>query len=149
MIKNTSNSYKAPSGLQQTGDPPRELLVLSHDSSLGAEVIAPAFQSRGWDVQIVGPADIDTIPATAWAYDLIILQIDQPGPDGFALCDIVRQHSNAPLLLVVSQAARKDVIQGFQKGADAYVVEPFDLRELLVRAEALLRRAEGRVLRPC
>ncbi len=61
------------------------------------------------------------------------------------MCDALRRLSRAPLLLIVSSAASADIVQGLRRGADAYVVEPFDMRELLVRAEALVRRSEGRV----
>ena len=125
----------------------RRLLVLLHDQALGTEVVAPAFRSRGWEVHLAHLTEAALEDVKESTYDLVIMEINQPGPASFAFCDALRRYSRAPLLLIVSQAARKDIVQGFRRGADAYVVEPVDLRELLVRAEALLRRAEGRVLR--
>ncbi len=126
----------------------RRLLILSREQTVGMQAVAPAFRSRGWDVDI---SDLSTEALKSmkkWPYDLVIMEIAHSGPEGFALCEVLRQRSLVPLLLVVSSAAKNDVVQGFHRGADAYVVEPFDVRELLVRAEALVRRAEGRTYQP-
>jgi len=122
----------------------RRLLILSREQTVEMQAVALAFRSRGWDVDI---SDLSTEALESikkWLYDLVVMEIAHSGPEGFALCDVLRQHSLVPLLLIVSSVAKNYVIQGFRRGADAYVVEPFDMRELLVRAEALVRRAEGR-----
>jgi DNA-binding response OmpR family regulator len=123
----------------------RRLLVLSRGQTVGVQAVAPAFRSRGWDVDVSDMTTESLELVKKWPYDLVVMEVIQPGSEGFALCDTLRQRSRAPLLLIISSAARSDVIQGFRRGADAYVVEPFDMRELLVRAEALVRRAEGHV----
>lgn len=123
----------------------RRLLILAKNQMLTNQVISPAFRSRGWEVDRTEEVGDALELMGNHAYDLIILEVLHPGSDGYATCDALRRLSRAPLLLIVSSAASADVIQGLRRGADAYVVEPFDLRELLVRAEALVRRSEGRV----
>lgn len=123
----------------------RRLLILAKNQMLTNQVISPAFRSRGWEVDRTEEVAEALELMGDHAYDLIVLEVLHPGSDGYATCDALRRLSRAPLLLIVSSAASADVIQGLQRGADAYVVEPFDMRELLVRAEALVRRSEGRV----
>ena len=121
----------------------RRLLFLSRNETTGSEGVVPAFRERGWDVSVLAPCEESLTSLERQAYDLVIMEITHPGPGGYALCEELRRRSRIPLLLLVSNAARKDIVQGLDKGADAYVVEPFNMRELLVRAEALVRRAAG------
>ena len=140
-----SKTAKRPADSGEARGNRRHLLILAESQVLATQVVAPAFRSRGWDVEgTEGIADALKLVEMR-RYDLIIMQVMQPGADGFAMCEALRQHSHSPILLIVSPSARTDIIQGFRRGADAYVSEPFDMRELLVRAEALVRRSEGRV----
>lgn len=123
----------------------RRLLILAENQVLANQIIPPAFRSRGWEVDRTEEVADALRLLGDRSYDLIILEVLHPGSDGYATCDALRRLSRAPLLLIVSSAASADVVQGLRRGADAYVVEPFDMRELLVRAEALVRRSEGRV----
>jgi len=76
------------------------------------------------------------------AYDLIILDVMLPVMDGFTICRRVRKDKpGQAILMLTAKGAEDDVVTGFQSGADDYVCKPFSLRELLVRVEALLRRA--------
>lgn len=123
----------------------RRLLILAENQVLANQIISPAFRSRGWEIDRTEKVGDALELMGERSYDLIILEILHPGSDGYATCDALRRLSRAPLLLVVSSAASVDIVQGLRRGADAYVVEPFDMRELLVRAEALVRRSEGRI----
>lgn len=75
-------------------------------------------------------------------YDLIVLDVMLPTLDGFAICKEVRKQKPAqPIIILTAKGSEDDVITGFKAGADDYVSKPFSLRELMVRVEALLRRA--------
>lgn len=75
-------------------------------------------------------------------FDLIILDVMLPSLDGFSICRRVREHKPAQgILMLTAKGAEDDVVAGFKAGADDYVCKPFSLRELMVRVEALLRRA--------
>lgn len=123
----------------------RHLLILADEHARAMQAVRSAFQGRGWTVDTLTPTLEALGSIKRWLYDLVIMQITQPDMGNFALCEALRQHSRVPLLLIVSPAISREIIYAFHKGADAYVVEPFDLRELLARAEALIRRAEGRL----
>lgn len=75
-------------------------------------------------------------------YNLIILDIMLPGVDGLTICDSLRNnaHLDTPVIMLTAKDQIEDKLKGFESGADDYLVKPFDLSELLVRIEAILRR---------
>ena len=76
-------------------------------------------------------------------YDIILLDINLPGINGLDLCNIIRQHNKKiPVLMLTAFGSTDDKVQGFDTGADDYLVKPFDFKELLARINALLRRAD-------
>jgi two-component system phosphate regulon response regulator PhoB len=75
--------------------------------------------------------------------DLVLLDVNLPGMDGFAVCQRLRarpETSGALIIIVTARASVDDVVQGFDSFADDYVVKPFHPRVLLARMQALLRR---------
>lgn len=73
--------------------------------------------------------------------DLVILDINLPGMDGYLICSMLRKHKkNMPILMLTARAKQKEVIHGLDIGADDYLTKPFDLEELLARVRALMRR---------
>ncbi|WP_203361540.1 response regulator transcription factor [Bacillus sp. REN10] len=72
--------------------------------------------------------------------ELLVLDIMLPKMDGMAVCKEVRLFSQLPILMVTAKGERIDKLNGFQNGADDYIVKPFDPVELVMRVKALLRR---------
>jgi two-component system, OmpR family, response regulator len=73
--------------------------------------------------------------------DLVILDINLPGMDGYLLCTMLRQHKkNMPVLMLTARTKQQEIVHGLNLGADDYLTKPFDLDELLARVRALLRR---------
>ncbi|WP_338750529.1 response regulator transcription factor [Bacillus sp. FJAT-52991] len=72
--------------------------------------------------------------------ELLVLDIMMPKMDGIEVCKEVRTFSQLPILMVTARGERMDKLNGFQNGADDYIVKPFDPMELLMRVKALLRR---------
>jgi two-component system OmpR family response regulator len=72
---------------------------------------------------------------------LVILDVMLPDTDGFALCKIVRQRSNVPIIMLTASSDETDRIVGLELGADDYMAKPYSPRELLARIKAILRRA--------
>ncbi|HVY83689.1 MAG TPA: response regulator [Caulobacterales bacterium] len=75
--------------------------------------------------------------------DLVILDIMMPGEDGLSLCRHIRESNHIPVILLSARAEELDRIVGLEIGADDYVVKPFNPRELLARADAVLRRTHA------
>ncbi len=74
-------------------------------------------------------------------FDLVILDINLPGMDGYLVCSMLREHKkNMPVLMLTARTTQKEIVHGLNIGADDYLTKPFDLEELLARVRALLRR---------
>ena len=75
-------------------------------------------------------------------HDLIILDVMLPTLDGFTICKKIRKEKpNQAIVILTAKGSEDDIVSGFKAGADDYVSKPFSLRELMVRVEAVLRRA--------
>ncbi len=72
---------------------------------------------------------------------MVILDVMLPDTDGFALCKIVRQRSNVPIIMLTASSDETDRIVGLELGADDYIAKPYSPRELLARIKAILRRS--------
>ncbi len=79
--------------------------------------------------------------ALEWNYDLIILDLNLPKLDGLSLCRRLRQRGNTtPILILTANLGNENVITGLDAGADDYVTKPFEVKGVLARVRALLRR---------
>lgn len=74
--------------------------------------------------------------------DVILLDIEMPGMNGFEVCEEIRKQSKAPILFISCKKEPFDKIQGFDVGGDDYITKPFDFNELEMRIQVLLRRDE-------
>ena len=77
---------------------------------------------------------------TAYAIDLVLLDIMMPGEDGLSLAGYIRATTSIPVILLTAKAEEMDRVVGLEIGADDYVTKPFSPRELLARIKAVLRR---------
>lgn len=75
-------------------------------------------------------------------FDLILLDILLPKIDGYTVCEMIRQESGIPIILLTALDAEEDQVRGFDLLADDYITKPFSIRLVLKRVEALLRRAD-------
>jgi two-component system, OmpR family, response regulator len=76
-------------------------------------------------------------------FDLVVLDIMMPGEDGLSLCRYICEILNIPVMLLTARTEDADRIVGLELGADDYMVKPFNPRELLARARAIIRRARA------
>jgi DNA-binding response OmpR family regulator len=99
-------------------------------------------QAYAVDVAISGEAAL--YQAAINSYDLAILDVMVPPPDGFAVCSALRKAGQRmPILMLTARDAVEDRIAGLDCGADDYLTKPFEFRELLARLRALLRRSDA------
>lgn len=75
--------------------------------------------------------------------DVAILDVMLPGRDGFELCREIRKTSGLPIIFLTAKTDTVDVVVGLESGADDYVIKPFDMRVLIARVRALLRRVQS------
>lgn len=74
--------------------------------------------------------------------DIILLDVNLPGMDGFEICSAIRSHVNCPILFLTAKIEEEDRIRGLMLGGDDYILKPFSIDELGARVEAHLRREE-------
>ena len=74
--------------------------------------------------------------------DLVLLDIMMPVLDGWEVCKAIRAESNTPVIMLTAKAETTDKVTGLKAGADDYVTKPFEMKELLARIEAVLRRTD-------
>lgn len=77
-------------------------------------------------------------------FDLMIIDIMMPELDGFSACREIRKFSQIPMIMLSARGEEYDKINGFEVGVDDYVVKPFSRKELMLRVEAIMKRAKGR-----
>lgn len=75
-------------------------------------------------------------------FDIIIMDIMMPELDGFSACREIRKISNVPIIMLSARGEEYDKINGFELGIDDYVVKPFSPKELMLRVEAIMKRAK-------
>jgi DNA-binding response OmpR family regulator len=76
------------------------------------------------------------------APDLVILDWNLPKLNGLEVCRLIRAQADTPIIILSVRSSEDDVVKGLEIGADDYIIKPFSARQLVARAEALLRRAK-------
>jgi DNA-binding response OmpR family regulator len=118
-------------------------ILLVEDDNRIAETLASILRDRYYTVEIAGDGERAWSLASAFTYDLILLDVMLPKIDGITLTQRWRAAGKStPILILTAKNTSRDKVLGLDVGADDYVVKPFDLPELLARIRALLRRGD-------
>jgi DNA-binding response OmpR family regulator len=115
-------------------------LVVDDDRVL-AELVAFSLRREGFEV--IQASDGEAA-LRRWADekpDIIVLDVNMPKLDGFAVCRRIRAQSNTPIILLTVRGDEDDIVRGLELGADDYIPKPFSPRQLVARVHAVLRRA--------
>ena len=121
----------------------RRILVVEDDHDI-AHLVELHLRDLGAEVTIAfdGTSGLDL--GLRRTFDLIILDLMLPGVDGLEICRQLRGRTNyTPVLMLTARSADVDRIVGLELGADDYLTKPFNVRELIARVKALLRRVEA------
>ena len=108
-----------------------------------ADVIARYLANEGLEVKAVCRAEDGFALLDVWKCNLIILDINLPGMDGFEFLSKFRRTSEIPVLIMSARVSEEDQIIGLGIGADEYITKPFSPRVLTARVRSMLRRMEG------
>ena len=124
---------------------PQHIAILDDEVDI-TQLLANYLQSHGFRITQLhnGRSLMELMPADPPA--LVLLDLGLPGEDGFSIARQLREHWHCGLVIVTGRGDAVDKVVGLEVGADDYVTKPFDLRELLARIKAVLRRlqpAEG------
>jgi DNA-binding response OmpR family regulator len=118
---------------------PVHIAVLDDEADI-TQLLANYLKGHGFRVSQLhdGRALMDLMPADP--PELVLLDLGLPGEDGFAIARQLREHWRCGLVIVTGRGDSVDKVVGLEVGADDYVTKPFDLRELVARIKAVLRR---------
>ena len=119
------------------------ILVVEDDDDI-RELVAFSLEEEGYRVEQAADGLRGQDMAETIKPDLIILDLMLPGRDGLSVCRELNKHAAesmpCPILMLTARGEEMDRIIGFEYGADDYVVKPFNIRELMLRVRAILRR---------
>jgi two-component system copper resistance phosphate regulon response regulator CusR len=116
-------------------------ILLVEDEPSAARILAKGLREHAFAVDVARDGEAALLHAFDNDYDLVILDVNLPGKDGFAVCrELRREKINAPVLMLTARDSVSDRVTGLDAGADDYLIKPFDFHELLARVRALLRR---------
>jgi two-component system phosphate regulon response regulator OmpR len=116
------------------------ILVVDDDRRL-RDLLQRYLSDQGFRVTVAAGAEEARAKLTSLTFDLLVLDIMMPGESGLELTRSLRAKSRVPVLLLTAMGETEDRIAGLECGADDYLSKPFEPRELVLRINAILRRA--------
>ncbi len=120
------------------------ILVVDDDRRL-RELLRKYLVENGFCVTTSRDAATARANLAGFDFDLLVLDVMMPGESGLELTRAIRRDSRVPILLLTAMGEPEDRIDGFERGADDYLVKPFEPRELVLRIQNILRRTEAAV----
>ena len=120
----------------------KKALVIEDDINI-AELLRLYLEKDGFEVRCAhdGGAGVDAF--RSFLPDLVLLDIMLPVMDGWGVLRTIRAESKTPVIMLTAKSETPDKVAGLEQGADDYVTKPFEVKELLARIHAVLRRTEG------
>ena len=117
----------------------RKILVVEDDRNI-SDLIRMYLEKEGFEVRSAfdGAAAVEAF--RAMEPDMVLLDIMLPVMDGWAVCSRIRETSRTPIIMITAKSEVFDRIQGLEMGADDYIVKPFEMKELIARINAVLRK---------
>ena len=123
------------------------VLIVEDDKNI-QELLQLYLEKEGYAVTVAGDGGQGLTKFRAIKPDLVLLDVMMPVMDGWEVCKTIRSESRTPVIMLTAKGELDDKITGLKAGADDYVTKPFEMRELLARIEAVLRRSETAVTEP-
>ncbi|MBD2069327.1 response regulator transcription factor [Leptolyngbya sp. FACHB-671] len=119
------------------------ILLVEDDVQLAAS-LAEALTAQRYAVDLVRDGEMAWEQTKGLVYDLVLLDVTLPKLDGICLCQQLRDRGYpTPILMLTARDTSLDKVVGLDAGADAYMVKPFNLQELMAQIRALLRRGQS------
>ena len=118
------------------------VLIVEDDRNI-AELLQMYLEKEGYAVTIAADGGQGLAKFRAIKPDLVLLDVMMPVMDGWAVCRAIRAESQTPVIMLTAKGETDDKVAGLKNGADDYVTKPFEMKEVLARIEAVLRRSTG------
>jgi DNA-binding response OmpR family regulator len=117
-------------------------VLVVDDEPIVRDVVVRYLQRDGFETLVAADGDTARALIEETPPQLVVLDVMLPGIDGLALCRWIRARGDLPVIMLTARGEEADRIVGLELGADDYVTKPFSPRELAVRVQAVLRRAQ-------
>lgn len=119
-------------------------ILIVEDEQKIADTLKFGLCENGFKVEVAYDGKLGYRLFSVQDFDLVILDINLPGMNGYEVCKAIRLlNEQVPVIMLTSMSALNDKIEGYDAGADDYIVKPFEFRELLLKIRALLKRTLG------
>ena len=118
-----------------------KILIVEDDSSL-AQVLRDNLFVDGFEVEWASHADQALALYRSFVPDLVLLDVMLPDLSGFELGRVLRHGGKTPIIILSARGEKADKLQGLRLGADDYITKPFDMEELVLRIQTVLRRVK-------
>lgn len=120
----------------------KRILIVEDDLRI-AQNISKGLSEKGYETETAYDGKIGLKMALSNDYDLILIDLNLPELNGYEVCaEIRKKKSSIPIIMLTALGETEDKIEGFEKGADDYLIKPFDFRELLARINVFIKRNE-------
>lgn len=116
-------------------------ILIVEDEERIRRLLKMYLEREGYQIDEASDGDQGLQLATDNDYTLIILDLMLPGKDGIEVCKSLRAKKSTPIIMLTAKGEEANRVEGFEVGADDYIVKPFSPREVVLRVKALLRRA--------
>jgi len=116
-----------------------KILVIEDDENI-SELLRLYLEKDGFKVETAADGGKGVSAFEQWKPDLVLLDIMLPVMDGWSVCREIRSVSKTPIIMLTAKGETFDKVNGLEMGADDYIVKPFEVKELLARVHAVLRR---------
>ena len=117
------------------------VLIVEDDKNI-QELLQMYLEKEGYAVTTAGDGGQGLAKFRSIQPDLVLLDVMMPVMDGWAVCRAIRAESQTPIIMLTAKGELDDKVAGLKSGADDYVTKPFEMREVLARIEAVLRRSD-------
>ena len=118
---------------------PKKVLIVEDDSNI-AQLLHLYLEKEGFETQVAKDGGKGVELFRSFQPDLVLLDIMMPVMDGFAVLRKIRETDKTPVIMLTAKGEIEDKVSGLEKGADDYIVKPFEMKEVLARIHAVLRR---------
>ncbi len=118
------------------------VLLVEDDHNI-AELLQMYLEKEGYAVTCAYDGGQGLAKFRAIRPDLVLLDVMMPVMDGWAVCKAIRGEAETPIIMLTAKGETDDKVAGLRSGADDYITKPFEMREVLARIEAVLRRVSG------
>ena len=120
----------------------KKVLIVEDDSNI-AELLHLYLEKEGFETQVARDGGKGVELFRSFQPDLVLLDIMLPVMDGWSVLRKIREGSKIPVIMLTAKGELEDRVTGLESGADDYIVKPFEMKEVLARIHAVLRRTGG------